>query len=337
MKFDWRSFCTSNKIPFVEEGPNTKKGNINIKCPFCGNSDPSEHMGLSLNKGSPVWGCWRNSAHRGKSPVQLVARLLKCSQHRAAELVGDEVTVPDEDEFDTAISRLKDGPTKETSDRPATLRFPKEFRYLGTDDFYARKFQSYLGSRGFDYPPALCTMYDLHYALLGPQAYRIIFPVYGPDRSLLSWVGRDITSCSPLRYKALESSASVRPIDACLLDEDRLITGGRLLVVTEGPMDAAKIGYHISGYERVESTCLFGKAKESQKGLLCYYATRFNKVAVVLDQDSREEGFLLAQELNELSGSRKFFSHALSVKDPGGMREEAVKRLVSKLLRGQSK
>jgi hypothetical protein len=64
---DWRQLLTDNRVPFIERGPNVKRGEINIRCPFCGSADPSYHMGLNLDSG--WWSCWRNKdQHSGKSP-----------------------------------------------------------------------------------------------------------------------------------------------------------------------------------------------------------------------------------------------------------------------------
>ena len=43
------------KIPYVTTGPNVARGHFAIKCPFCGEADPSEHLGIEESTGR--WGC----------------------------------------------------------------------------------------------------------------------------------------------------------------------------------------------------------------------------------------------------------------------------------------
>ncbi len=74
-RFDWLSFIKAHKIPYVTSGPNTAKNHISIKCCWCGNDDPSEHLGLSLNENAPAWGCLRNQKHRGQNVMFLVQKL----------------------------------------------------------------------------------------------------------------------------------------------------------------------------------------------------------------------------------------------------------------------
>ena len=75
---DVLTFLDHNRIPYRTNGPNCAKGHVVIKCPFCGDEDPSEHLGIQLSTG--YWGCWRNSSHRGRRPHRLIMRLLGCNQ-----------------------------------------------------------------------------------------------------------------------------------------------------------------------------------------------------------------------------------------------------------------
>src|SRR5882672_6159665 len=74
---DWVALLTDHDITFVDRGPNTKRGEISIQCPFCGDDDPSQHLGISLS--TENWGCLRSAQHRGHAPHTLIQALLGCS------------------------------------------------------------------------------------------------------------------------------------------------------------------------------------------------------------------------------------------------------------------
>jgi len=43
------------EVQYITEGPNCKRGWVNVRCPFC--DDPSEHLGMNLETGA--FNCWR--------------------------------------------------------------------------------------------------------------------------------------------------------------------------------------------------------------------------------------------------------------------------------------
>jgi hypothetical protein len=122
--FDWQTFLREHRIAFITQGANVKRGELNIKCPFCGSADPSQHMGLNLDTG--WYSCWRNRAqHSGKSPVRLIMALLRVPYHRARELAGLGEAYVDPEGFDALAARLlrSEGMTG----RPAEVRRRKLF------------------------------------------------------------------------------------------------------------------------------------------------------------------------------------------------------------------
>ena len=42
-----RSFLDDLNVEYIDSGKNHKAGNINIRCPYCGEEDPSYHLGIS--------------------------------------------------------------------------------------------------------------------------------------------------------------------------------------------------------------------------------------------------------------------------------------------------
>ena len=39
--FNWRELLDEQRIAYIERGANVKRGEVNIRCPFCGAADPS--------------------------------------------------------------------------------------------------------------------------------------------------------------------------------------------------------------------------------------------------------------------------------------------------------
>ena len=205
MKFDWQRFCTEHQIHFVTSGPNTGRGRISVKCPWCGESDPSEHMGLSVAIENPVWGCLRNPEHRGANPRRLVQRLLRCSFNQAVSIVeAQNRIVPDD--FDTFL--LSQKPRQEAAKVTFEIPRPKEFRDFEKLSKYTMRFLEYVGEdKGFGKDAiTVCKTYELYYALTGDFAWRIIVPVYDLDKKVRNWVGRAIHPDASLRYRTNAAS-----------------------------------------------------------------------------------------------------------------------------------
>jgi hypothetical protein len=173
---DWFSFLRQNNIPFTTTGPNASRGRVNVKCPFCGQDDPSEHMGISLR--GRGWSCWRNSSHRGRSTPRIIAALLRISLAEAEQLAGGEVSLPTDVDLGQSI-RARLGGQLDVKIPRRTLDFNREFKSLDSASRFADQFYDYIYDRGYQPEQAtwLVRAYDLHYATTGKFAYRIIIPV----------------------------------------------------------------------------------------------------------------------------------------------------------------
>src|SRR5580765_4061889 len=122
---NWVEFFTTNSINYVTRGPNTKRGEASVKCPWCAD-DPSEHLGVNLT--TDAWGCLRNPAHRGKSPVYLIMGLLHCS-HNQAELIHKQYNIADPDDLESALETLT-GETTVVETKPEPLTMTTDFRRI---------------------------------------------------------------------------------------------------------------------------------------------------------------------------------------------------------------
>lgn len=285
---DWERLLTEQRVPFIRSGPNVKRGELNVRCPFCGSADPSMHMGLNLETG--WWACWRNrSQHSGKSPLRLLMRLLGVPYARARELAGLGEDYVDPEGFDALAARVM-GRNRDI--RPEQV----ERRFLDFDDSFipittkprTRKFWNYLYSRGFNGASkagedvdVLCEFYSLKAGTGWRWADRVIIPYY-QDSCLVTWTARAIGPSSA-RYKDLSIDDSLLAAKETLYNHDAMLTGGKALVIVEGPIDALKIDFYGMPWG-VRAVALSTNSIQDAQAFLLQGATdKFASILVMLD------------------------------------------------------
>lgn len=293
---EWRRILTEQRIPFIESGPNVKRGELAIQCPFCGSADPSKHMGLNLETG--WWSCWRNrSQHSGKSPLRLLMRLLEIPYGKARELAGLGDDYVDPEGFDAVAARLM-GRNKDI--RPEQM----ERRFLRLEDGFmpitgkmrTRRYWNYLfaeepDGRGFNGASALgedvdvlCDQYGLMAGCQGIWTDRVILP-YFLDGKLVTWTGRAIGKAT-IRYRDLKLDDSLLAPKETLYNHDCILHGGRVLVVQEGPFDALKIDFYGQAYGVRSVALSTNSISDAQAFLLQGAVDSFSRVVVMLDNAS---------------------------------------------------
>jgi hypothetical protein len=311
---DWLRFLEGHRISYVSRGSNTKKGEVSVQCPFCGDDDPSEHLGISLS--SANWGCLRNAQHRGHKPFHLVAALLGCSMAQARLAVA-QFSAPDVDGLDDALQALE---AVSAAPEPAQPRVTKmqhidEFRHI-TGEGSSRKHWKYLYQRGFDSPSALADEYGLMYCTTGQWKDRIIIPVL-VNGEMIAWTARALGNPKNApRY--LSSSNAVKET---IFNEDEVRKGGNLLFVTEGPFDALKLDYYGKPF-KARATCIFGLTLSiDQVTLLKLARPHYRQVILLFDENTLEQSFY-AQDW--LQPNVTIGHLPKGVKDPGSMRVDQV-------------
>lgn len=303
MRFDIKSFLDAQGIHYVTSGRNVAKDHINIKCPACGNADPSEHMGIRLSDGA--WGCWRDRDHRGRDIARLIRMILNCSLEEARRIVGrplfedDDTTIDDvarEDFYDQTNAAIEHG-----MEGGVELSMPREFRPLWRDNKRARfRFLRYLHSRGFKHSEVLsvCRLYNLRYCVTGRYADRIIIPITYKG-ALVTWTSRSIYPNAGLRYLSLSAEDSVVSVKHLVYNYDKAARGGKRLIIVEGPMDVLKLDFY--GRSRgVRAVGLISMTMERpQRDMLHKLSKKFAEVCPLLDS-SEELGGQMGLE-SELS------------------------------------
>ncbi len=292
--FDWVRLLDERRIPYITRGANVSRGEVNIRCPFCGSADPSYHMGLNPDTG--WWSCWRHrKAHSGKSPLRLIMRLLGVTYYEAREIAGLGEDYVDPEGFDAIAARIL-GRLKHDGPAPAAERrfldLDPGFKPL-TDSISTRRHWNYLfKQRGFNERrqgvedvDRLVKLYGLMAGVSGGWANRVIIPYY-QDRELVTWTGRAIGDAE-IRYRDLETDVSLIPpkdtlfnID-CMLDETN--PEGAILIVQEGPIDALKVDFY--GRDLGVRSCAVSTNSigDDQAYLLKAAERRFSRILIAMD------------------------------------------------------
>jgi hypothetical protein len=299
---DIQELLKDRGVPFVEEGNNVKRGYVNIKCPWCGEADPSEHLGIDLKTGA--FACWRNTQHRSKRIHGLLMKLLGCSWEAAQVLLSDTSNLQ------TIADRLF--PKQEESAAEEKLTIPSGLEPLTMKPSH-RRFYDYLLRRGYTYNdvPVMAKLYGLKCALTGRFKNRIVFPVV-VDGETIGWTGRCIDG-GKFRYLSYPGPV----VKHNILWRDLLLAGGRKLYICEGPFDALRVDYcsHQLGVPN-RATCLFGISYTAdQLAKIAELATEFSHVQVLFDHDATAAGMKLREELAYLRAGIMTLPEWL--KDPG--------------------
>ncbi len=316
--FDWPQFLRRYQVEYVTSGPNVAKGFIGVKCPYCGEADPSEHMSIELR--GRFWRCWRHPSHSGKSKARLIKRLIRCTEEEAQRLAGEDVPVaPDNTELMDSLNQLRGS----SSQVKEPLELPREFKPLISSATMARGFIEYMHQRGYRLGEIkwLAEAYDLRYTVIGDFAWRLIIPVRDRQYKLQTWTGRAIGASIEPRYKTLsvnDGPALVSTSNTLL--GQRLLFGApiaRALIICEGPFDAMRLmasGFALGVY----ATCLFGlNVSLDQRALLQELAERFDRIYLLIDTAAELQKLGLAQRLSPLK--LEGLSLPSGVKDPGDL------------------
>ncbi len=321
-------------IDYVDSGKNVAKGNVNIPCPWCGEADASQHLGINLASG--MWGCWRNEKHRGRKLYRLLSKLTGLSALEARRATGEGVLrAIQRGEMERAVQGLTEGPTGHAQrPSPARIKLYPNFREMcefGVDPLRAEtRYRNYLTERGFPkhHHKELVRQYDLRYSVVGRFHDRLIIPVY-ENEILMTWLGRSVYKSASLRYLALEADESIKQVKDCLYNYDAACEGGRVLFFVEGALDVMKLDFYLQKKE-VRAVGLFNmNLEDAQQELVYDLKGLFDQYIILLDEDQVSESLNLQAKLQPILGSchMKFMKPEWGAKDPGDLSPAQVRRL----------
>lgn len=341
---DWRRFLEENNIHFVDRGPNTKRGEVSIHCPMCGDDDPSEHLGINLTTGK--WGCLRDGSHRGKSARHLIKNILGCSSAQSFTIVK-QYSHSDPDSLEAALTVLE-GDTVGVTNHDEDVAKLAKHQALGPQfkDFYqikprgiTKRFFTYLQERGYDNPTDIIKAYDLRCAMTGRYKDRIIIPAY-LNSELMGWTSRAIG----IIRNAPRYLASSDEVKTTVFNFDELKKGGQRLFIVEGPFDAIRMdSYAVSTnyaaskitdtlHDRIDfrATCTFGTSLTvSQIALLRTLVKRFDQAWVLFDRGAEGPATDLASWID---ADMAYLPHYID--DPGELPHKLLSQLTSKFFDG---
>ena len=328
-------------IEYVDGGPNVAKGNVNVQCPWCGDEDRSHHCGINLEHG--MYGCWRNTKHRGRRFANLLSKLTGISITEARRQTGEGSSIAIQpSELENLAEGRRIGLTEAEEQRESRIltdiSFPAEFR-----EMFPRRARSYKAAtmfrrylykeRKFPYPchKKLARQYGLHYCVKGRFADRLIIPVY-ENGKLMTYLGRSIQKGTDLRYLALEKEDSVKQVKDCVYNYDDALKGGRTLVIVEGAIDAMKIDFYGKRND-CRAVGLFNmNVEDSQIDLLYNLRGRFNFYKIMLDSGQVADSLGLESMLGFFAGSQLrleviFMEEHLGFTDPGDLTARQAREL----------
>lgn len=269
---------------------------VSLACPFCG--DTGTHLGFNTEK--EYFNCFKCGWH---PLIETIAVLADCSKWQAADAVG----------------RAREGrhAYRQHHVKFAHLRTPQKvelpYGVVPLSDNYTHL--AYLNRRGFspDKAREIAKTYNLWAAgPIGDYKLRIIFPIYHYSR-LVSFTGRDITDKSKMRYKACKKELECRSLKHCLYAAD--LSKEDYVVVTEGPLDAIRLG--------PGAVATFGTEFTWQQVRQLADRWRYRFVAFDPDPPGERAAKRLCAALSALPG--KTFRISLNKTDPGGMNTKQVK------------
>ena len=355
-------------VECVTEGKNAQAGNFSIPCPWCGD-DPSQHLGVRLDKG--WYNCWRSPTHHGRDVEDVLVAVLGWSREQARIELGREKDPlfdkeNDLDSLSELFSLDKPTPTlyardldpqdgiadaykvgiikrpvrKRKSQTKAVVEIERKTLLKNIPGIYrpikpkgiTRSFWKYLSQRrGFGKDTAaVITRYDLWACLGGEHNGRVVIP-YIKNQQWVTFTGRSISDNATLRYLALRASLSLVNPRHAIWNYDTIREGGRVLVITEGPLDAMKVDYY--GWELgVRGTCVGTVTASSQQAnQLQEISTGFEDVVVVLDRGFELQALELATNIGPRVRASRFRA-ARSKKDFGDLNEAGIRRLLSILI-----
>lgn len=302
---DWRNLLSAIDVQYVTGGKNVANGNLNIACPFCeatADKDPSAHLGILEN--GTLWGCLRNSEHRGRNPYKLILQLTG-SAARTKELLRVFAT-PDYRGTFADVPR---------TDTPMSL--PTGVKPLDSENAECAPFLRYLTRRNI--PLVVAMQYDAHYATYGDYAHRICIPARDYRGVLTGMTARAI-------YDADIKSLTCRQ-DGCvpktaILYGEQLLSRACSVVLVEGAFDAMAVMRMNRGYNLVPLAVGTNSLHRDRVARLHMLngIFKFANVAVLFDRDSERHGMTAARDLMPLVA--KFVSLPEGVDDPADVVSE---------------
>jgi len=245
------TFLKKESIPYETRGKNTSRGFVNICCPDC--LDEGFHGGIHIQK--LYYNCWRC----GWLPLYRVLGDITGLGERA---VKDMLNYSSED--------LKEVKERKEKQAIKEIQLPIGHRRL------TKRHRDYLSSRNFDFRDIQQKWNIEGAGPLGKYKFRLLIPIYYGG-TLVSYLGRDVTGKSNLRYKACEVENESIHHKHILYGLDHITE--RRCILVEGVTDVWRIGYG--------AVSSFGISWTKQQALLL--AEKCDQIFIVFDAEKEAQ------------------------------------------------
>ena len=287
-------------IPYQSEGhKHCRPGWVNTPCPFC-TGNPGLHLGVPLDGGPFV--CWRCGP---KPPAKAVAKLLNITEPKARSVIKQY-------QGQSVAKEIKRKPRKKSHKLPSntTTLTKRHKQYLYRRNFDPEKLEREWKLMGTG-PTAKLDFVDYKHRIVAPIVW---------NKEQVSFQARDITTKSPVKYKAC-------PEERELIKHKHVLYGkaekwSDTGICVEGITDVWRLG--------PKSFATFG-IKYTKKQLRII-SKSFSRVFVVFDDDLQaiEQANQLIKELH----FRGVKAKRIDIKgDPGDMNQDEADYLVKNLLK----
>lgn len=289
--FNCTKFLKDYNIQTSTKGKNTAPGWIQIKCPMC--RDDSNHGGFNIKSG--MYNCWQCGTHQ---VTAIIRNLLNISNKEAFSIwrqYQTNFTYQSKEEIKHAekvIFPIGTGPL---------LKMHKD--YLHKRKYEADKLEKEYSLKGTNH--------------IGEDKFRIICPIY-LNYQLISYIGRDITNKSDMRYKACSKENEVIHYKHTLYNIDQANKDS--VIIVEGVTDVWRLGNN--------SIATFGIKYTIEQ--LYMIAEKYNRVFVLFDPGAEEQANDLALALSSLNIEAQIIF--INKDDPGDMTDEEAQYLNKQLI-----
>jgi DNA primase len=272
----------------------TNSGELRICCPWCGESDYKCYV----NNDKKFFNCFKcESSNRNKDVFDFVAEIENISVIDAIEKLVQqfrEITPEELSEYAEEYEELLE--TIPSFNKIRSIEgMPEDATRITGEDQDSAPFINYMYSRGFTLQDILdCQMYCVTPTVslvrkngkrYGNIGRRIIWPVYGGNTQLVSWVARDITGHQEPKYLNCPDADLAKTVWPFVPP------AGNTIVVVEGIIDAFAI--RKAGYS---SYATFGK-KLSLEQIELFKHWEVQNIILFLDHNAKKEMIKLVDQL----------------------------------------
>lgn len=292
--FDIQGWLNDAGIPYWTSGKNVSHNWTTISCPIC--SERSNHGGFA--PGGERYSCFKCGAKM--HVTQFIKHHLKTSWDECQSIFRQ-------------YSNSLYCPIQNERTRANSVVWPP----VGAEQKLPSIFAQYLYKRDF-IPSQIEALYGVKAVYLtGDFKYRLVVPIY-QNGQLVTYVGRDVTGKSDLRYKNLKEELSVLPAKACVYNLDAV---NDTAIIVEGITDVWRLRYNTVAmlglvFTKEQVSLL---SKKLKRAILCYDS----------EPEAQEMAKALAEELSFAGVNTELLT--IDAKDPGELSEaeaDEIRKLV---------